>query len=434
MTQPAQFITEDLSNTDRNERSCQHVDWIDGLDALSRTILSAPPLESVFKQLVTSAERVAAVHAITLRVRNPATGYLDASLCKNLNRTEWQSTVPRGGIGLSKAVVENRAPAMIQDIQRSPSTRNAGILIEHGLNSYLGVPLMVGGQVTGVVGYYSRNDQGFYSDEIQYLTALVHVAAVITHSTVMSDENTKEQQLRSSPATADKSEKAKAEFLGVMSHELRTPLNLIMGYAGLMQEGILGELNAEQRSSLQRIIQCSDNLLAMVISILEASTIETDAIRLHNELCDPRELLEELKTSVTVPPEKSLDLTWNWTPDLPNIKTDREKLKRVLEHLIDNAIKFSEMGQVLISVDWDPPAQIIRFTIADTGVGIPTELLPFLFEKFRQSDSSMTRAHGGVGLGLYIAKKFTDFLGGELKAKSQVDKGSVFTVSLPVGI
>ena len=106
----------------------------------------------------------------------------------------------------------------------------------------------------------------------------------------------------------------------------------------------------------------------------------------------------------------------------------------MLEHLIDNAIKFSEMGQVLISVDWDPPAQIIRFTIADTGVGIPTELLPFLFEKFRQSDSSMTRAHGGVGLGLYIAKKFTDFLGGELKAKSQVDKGSVFTVSLPVGI
>jgi signal transduction histidine kinase len=133
-----------------------------------------------------------------------------------------------------------------------------------------------------------------------------------------------------------------------------------------------------------------------------------------------------------VPEGKKIEVVWNWPALLPRLKTDRVKLAQALDHLIDNALKFSNQGQVVISAELTSNPSTIRFTIADTGVGIAPDALPFVFEKFRQSDSSMTRSHGGVGLGLYIAKKFTDLLGGELSVCSQLGVGTTFTVTLPV--
>jgi signal transduction histidine kinase len=199
----------------------------------------------------------------------------------------------------------------------------------------------------------------------------------------------------------------------------------------MMQEGMLGDLNQEQRSGLERIIQCSDDLLAMVISILEASTIEAGAVRVRKQNFDPNAMLEELKDACNVPAQKQLEVIWDWPSDLPTLNTDRDKLKQVLEHLIDNAIKFSERGRIVISAALETNRNRVRFTVADTGIGIAPEALPFVFDKFRQSDSSLTRMHGGVGLGLYIAKKFTDLLGGELMVESDLGHGSVFTLTLP---
>jgi signal transduction histidine kinase len=435
--QPRETLAKNLPEKNPNSalpRDCQHVDWIEGLHQLSRSIVSARDRNSVVKRLLEIAAHVRNVQAITVRLCNPVTGHLDATACGKLDATDWRATIPSGGVGLSRPVIESQAPVMVLDIQHSPSARHSAFLNRHGLVSYLGVPLFVGGRVTGVIGYYSKNAQGFHSDEIQYLTTLADVSAISIDATRLREQNTEQAvHIGKAGVSVDKSEKAKSEFLGVMSHEFRTPLNLIMGYAGMMQDGMLGELNDEQRNSLERIMQCSDNLLAMVMSILEASTIETGAVRLYNEYFDPKDLLEELKAACYVPPEKDLELTWNWPADLPALKTDREKLKQVLEHLIDNALKFSERGRVIISAELGSSPATVRFTIADTGLGIPPEVLPFVFEKFRQSDSSMTRSHGGVGLGLYIAKKFTDLIGGELSVKSELGRGSVFTVSLPTG-
>ena len=286
----------------------------------------------------------------------------------------------------------------------------------------------------GVIGFYSKNTQGFRSDEIQYLTALTDLITVALHDAQLREHNAEQAaHLRSAHVTAQKFEKAKSEFLGVMSHEFRTPLNLIMGHAGMMQEGMLGELNSEQRNSLERILHCSDDLLAMVMSILEASTIETGAVRVENQVFDPKDLLEELRAGSTVPEGKDLELVWNWPESLPRLKTDREKLRVVLEHLLDNAFKFCDRGRVAISAEVTPNPSMIKFVIADTGIGIAPEALPFVFEKFRQSDSSMTRSHEGVGLGLYIAKKFTELLGGELSVTSELGRGATFTITLPTG-
>jgi len=421
-----------MSNDDATRRRTQHIDWIEGLHQLSRTSVVAPGIDAILKALLDAADRVANVSVVTIRLRHPATGHLDATTCRNLHETEWRSTVSSGGIGLSRATVENQTPVMILDVQHSPQARHSAFLKEHGLNSYLGVPLMEAGQVAGVVGYYSTGEEGFQSDEIQYLTTIADVTAIAISDTKLRNQNA-EQKIRLDGAhiTVDKSEKAKSEFLGVMSHEFRTPLNLIMGYAGMMQEGMLGDLNQEQRSSLERIIQCSDDLLAMVISILEASTIEAGAVRVRKQNFDPNAMLDELKEACNVPAQKQLEVIWDRPSDLPNLNTDRDKLKQVLEHLIDNAIKFSESGRIVISAALETNRDRVRFTVADTGVGIAPEALPFVFDKFRQSDSSLTRMHGGVGLGLYIAKKFTDLLGGELTVESDLGQGSVFTLTLP---
>jgi signal transduction histidine kinase len=184
---------------------------------------------------------------------------------------------------------------------------------------------------------------------------------------------------------------------------------------------------------LDRIIRCSDDLLAMVMSILEASMIEAGAVRVENQDFDPMDLLADLRARAVVPEGKEIDVAWNWPAALPRLKTDREKLTQALEHLIDNALKFSNQGRVVISAEVRSNPTTIKFTIADTGVGIAPDALPFVFEKFRQSDSSMTRSHGGVGLGLYIAKKFTELLGGELSVRSQLGVGTTFTVTLPTG-
>lgn len=438
MKQPPEILAKNLPEKNPNQalqRDCDHVDWIEGLHQLSRSIVSALDVNSVVKTLLEIAARPVNVHAITVRLRNPVTGQLDATACGNLDDTDWRAAIPSGGGGLSRAVVENKAPVIVLDVQGSPNVSHRAFLNRHGLVSYLGVPLLVGRRVTGVIGYYSKNALGFQSDETQYLTTLADVSAVAIYAAQLREQNAEQAaRLGKASMTADKSEKAKSEFLGVMSHEFRTPLNLIMGYAGMMQEGMFGELNIEQRNGLERIMQCSDNLLAMVMSILEASTIETGAVRLHNECFDPKDLLEELKAVYSVPPEKDLDLIWGWPADLPALKSDREKLKQVLEHLIDNAVKFSERGQVIVSAELGSNPTTVRFTVADTGVGIPHEVLPFVFEKFRQSDSSMTRSHGGVGLGLYIAKKFTDLIGGELSVRSEFGKGSIFTVSVPADL
>ncbi|HTN71578.1 MAG TPA: GAF domain-containing sensor histidine kinase [Methylomirabilota bacterium] len=416
------------------DQQCAHLEWVEGLHLLSRTITGTPDVSAIIDKTLESAQSVLNLQSITVRLRNPITGDLDAVACKNLDETEWKSSVPKGALGLSGVVAESAGPIMICDLQNHPNVRRGAMLRRLGLVSYLGIPFIVNGRVAGVIGYYSKNPRGFRSDEVQYLTALTDLAAVGLHDAALREENAEQAgQLRRANLTALKSEKLKTEFLGVMSHEFRTPLNLIMGYAGMMQEGMLGELNDEQRASLERIIRCSDDLLAMVISILEASMIEAGAVRVQNQDFDPMELAADLKGRTVVPVGKDIETVWQWPTSLPRLRTDREKLTQALEHLIDNAVKFCNRGRVVISAEGTSKPSMVKFAVADTGIGIAPEALPFVFEKFRQSDSSTTRRHGGVGLGLYIAKKFIELLGGELDVRSQLGVGTTFTVSLPAG-
>jgi signal transduction histidine kinase len=417
----------------RSISSFAHLSRMRRLHALRLQFLPDPGLDSIARGLFEAASEVSSVQAITFRLRNETTGDFDPIACHNLDHDEWRKAAARGGLGLSKMVVENKKAVILVDLQNHASTFNAPFLKKHGLACYLGVPLLARDRVIGVTGFYSRNPRGFDDGDVAYLVLIADLAAIAAGNAWQPaggfDKTTK---LETAPPASESADRAKAEFLNVMSHEFRTPISLILGHAGMMREGMLGEINGEQQNSLDHIMENSDNLLAMVLSILQASRIEAGAVRLVAGKIVLHELFDELKAIYGPQENDQRKIVWYCSPDLELPRSDQERIKDILRHLIDNAVKFTSHGRIVISAEQLGEPAAMKFTVVDNGVGIPPEALVFIFEKFRQSDSSGTRAFEGAGLGLYIAKKYAELLGGDLNVTSNLGRGSTFTLTLPL--
>jgi signal transduction histidine kinase len=233
---------------------------------------------------------------------------------------------------------------------------------------------------------------------------------------------------------AEQKSQGKKEVLDIVSHEFRTPLNLIGGYAQALKSKTLGDITQEQEQALAKILRQSDNLLQLVNGFLDLTRIEAGEISLQKEEIRLPEYLQAMKLNCEVILDKPLSLQWSFSPDLPTIISDKTKLTIILQNLINNAIKFTDKGSIQVSTRWHADKKALELEIADTGAGIPKEALPIIFDKFRQVDSSITRVHGGIGLGLHIVKAFTEMLRGTVAVKSEVNKGSTFTLTLPVEI
>ncbi len=160
--------------------------------------------------------------------------------------------------------------------------------------------------------------------------------------------------------------------------------------------------------------------------------MEAEAVKVDYREFSAEKFLSDLQSSYNVPMDKDLALIWHYSSSLPVMNTDKGKLQQILQNLINNAIKFTEKGSVTISANYLSETGSVEFKVSDTGIGIPEKAVPVIFEKFRQIDSSDTRQYGGVGLGLYIIKKFTDLLGGTVRVESEAGKGSIFVVTVPV--
>jgi signal transduction histidine kinase len=225
--------------------------------------------------------------------------------------------------------------------------------------------------------------------------------------------------------------KAKDEFLSVMSHELRTPLNVVMGYTGMMKEGVLGPINHEQSRALEKVIGRSSDLLVMISQILQATSIEAGKVQIERREFDLTEFLDSVKSNYEFPLDKNIDLRWEYPAAHSIVKSDVGKLKHILQNLITNAIKFTERGNVTVRATHNPATRILQFDVVDTGIGIQKEMLPAVFDIFHQVDSSETRSYGGVGLGLYIVKKYTELLQGNIGVESEYGSGSTFTLTVP---
>jgi signal transduction histidine kinase len=225
--------------------------------------------------------------------------------------------------------------------------------------------------------------------------------------------------------------RGRREILNIVSHEFRTPLSMIAGYVQALRRKTWGDVTTEQSEVLGKILQESDNLTGIVNEVLDVTRIEAGDLPLRRERVPLSDYLREIEKKF-VPSQKSVSLIWAIPDALPDISTDREKLTIVLQHLINNALKFTEKGEVRVTAREVRSRQAVEIEVKDTGIGIPRDALELIFEKFQQVDPSSTRTHGGMGLGLYIARVFTDLLDGTLKVESEPNRGSTFTLSLPV--
>jgi two-component system phosphate regulon sensor histidine kinase PhoR len=227
-------------------------------------------------------------------------------------------------------------------------------------------------------------------------------------------------------------ETVRADFVANVSHELRTPLTAIRGYA----ETLLRNPPADARDSehfLSIIHRHSERLGRLIDDLLILSDLESGKIQLAKEEVEVNDLIGRvLEIFQDQASKKGVTLSHALEDNLAPILGDPDRLQQLLINLIDNAIKFTEKGHVTLAVRHIPEANSVEFKVAETGIGIPRDKLPIIFERFHQVDSSDTRLYGGVGLGLYIVKMFTELLGGEVEAASEPGKGSTFTVKIPV--
>ena len=259
-------------------------------------------------------------------------------------------------------------------------------------------------------------------------------ARELAHELALTNEEMRAaiNEVEKARAAADAANRSKAEFLAVMSHELRTPLNSIGGYVDILDTGLRGPLNEEQRADLHRIKRSQEHLLGIINDILHFTRLE--ATEVHYDVIDVplRPLITDLDAIVgSLARAKSVEYSCEPPSSKIFVCTDPDKLRQILINLVSNAVKFTPAGGRVV-VRSSRQKDSIGIEVKDTGRGIPPDKLEVVFEPFVQLDSGLTRTTEGTGLGLAISRGLARGMGADITVRSQVGVGSVFTLTLPL--
>src|SRR5581483_6595196 len=247
-----------------------------------------------------------------------------------------------------------------------------------------------------------------------------------------SDIAQQNELLRRQAIELEQASQLKSQFLANMSHEFRTPLNAMLGYTSMLLQGVGGEVGPNVKRQLSRVESNGRHLLTIINEILDISRIEAGRMPLQLSRIKVPELVSEVRAELEpIILRSKLDVKLQIEKDLPALNTDRQKVKQIVLNLLSNALKFTHHGSVTISAKRGRD-KTICISVSDTGIGIAAADHEKIFEDFRQLDNSPTRAYGGTGLGLSICRRLAEMLDGKLTVQSQLEKGSTFTLALPI--
>jgi signal transduction histidine kinase/HAMP domain-containing protein len=324
--------------------------------------------------------------------------------------------------GLSGWVLREKAAILTGDLQNDE--RQQGVALtsaqRSGDRSAAVAPLLIGDQVLGTLTVVNGpSKQTFTSADLNLVTMLASQAAVAIQKAQLYE-------------AAQEADRLKSAFLASMSHELRTPLNSIIGFTGILLQGLVGPLNDEQQKQLGMVMNSARHLLALINDVLDISKIEAGRLDLASEPFDVRQAIQRAVQTVTpLADKKGLALIVEMSPEIGCIVGDPRRVEQILINLVNNAIKFTDEGEVCIRSKIVNSRLIIQVT--DTGIGIRPEDIGKLFKPFRQIDTGVARRHEGTGLGLAICDRLVNMMGGKIWVESQWGEGSTFTFTLPTG-
>jgi two-component system, sensor histidine kinase and response regulator len=317
-----------------------------------------------------------------------------------------------------------------QQLKADPQTQEIPVIF---LSAADGVFDKVQGFEAGAIDYICKP---FQLEEVLARIKL-HVELQLLKSSLQEQVKTRTLQLSAALEASETASQAKSLFLANMSHELRTPLNAIIGYSEILEEEVQdGNTSSENLiPDLSKIQFAARHLLGIINNILDVSKIESGKMEIHLQDVDLNPIIAEAVSAIKPVVKKNFN---NLKIRIPKqnliLYTDSFKVRQILINLLDNANKFTENGTITLTANYSDRngEDWISLSVSDTGIGIDPQQVELIFQAFSQVDFSHTRKYGGTGLGLTIVRQFCRLLGGEIHVASELGKGSVFTVELPV--
>ncbi len=403
----------------------RHAEIQELLKELSQDITSLD-LASLLKKLTEKVREVLKVDIADVRLRTNETWQI-------MGVAGIDSQLLQSGFGTargrSKWIIENRRPLIISDVQQESDRLPGSVLARLRVRGYLGVGLYSrSGDVIGVLRALSYQPRDFTKEEADLLQQLANGAAIALENARLL-EQTKKQATELEQAS-----KIQADFTAMIIHDLRSPLMNIMGTVEVMADGLFGPVNEEQKKWLLKLLATGHGMADLVSDYLDLSKVEAGRIDITKEEVDLGQLIQSsVENYLPLVRDRTISVAGAGHPAFSRIQADPRRLNQVLSNLLSNAAKFTgDGGQIQVGVEQTDSTEI-KVWVKDNGVGIASEEVGGLFEKYRQLTSGKKSAHKGTGLGLVICKTIVEAHGGRIWVESEEGKGATFFFTLPVG-